>query len=66
MTRGAAALRADILSASKKATARANYRAQQAYAKTMGSPGVEAAQQLGLTYDPELLEDEHERGGWRR
>lgn len=56
--RGAAALRANILAASKKATARANYRAAQAFSRAMGNEGTRAAEQLGLSYDPRLLEDE--------
>ncbi|WP_051898834.1 YbaB/EbfC family nucleoid-associated protein [Sciscionella sediminilitoris] len=65
LTRGAPALRASILTAAKKATARANHRAQQAFAKAMGEPGADTARRLGLGYDPALLEDEEPPRSWR-
>lgn len=62
MSGSAAHLRRDILDASKKATARANHRATQSYVKALGPSGAATADQLGMRYDAELLEDDEHRG----
>jgi hypothetical protein len=47
-----------VLSVAAKATAKANQRAHQVYARALGSRGESYLDQLGLSYDPAQLADE--------
>ena len=55
---GADYLAQSVLAVAATATARANHRAHQAYAQALGSRGEKYLDQLGLSYDPALLDDE--------
>ena len=55
---GASYLAETVQRTAAKATARANHRAHQVYAQTMGPRAAGYLDSLGLGYDPALLDDE--------
>src|SRR5436190_16512437 len=55
---GASYLAETVQSVAARATARANHRAHQVYAQTLGPRAAGYLSSLGLTYDPALLEDD--------
>jgi hypothetical protein len=55
---GAAYLAETVQKAAAQATARANHRAHQVHAQTLGSRAAGYLDSLGLSYDPALLDDE--------
>lgn len=55
---GANYLAETVRATAAKATARANHRAQQVYAQTMGPRAAGYLESIGLGYDPALLDDE--------
>lgn len=55
---GASYLAETVQSVAARATARANHRAHQLYAQTLGPRAAAHLDSLGLGYDPALLEDD--------
>jgi hypothetical protein len=58
MRYGAEYLAKSVVDTAAKATARANHQAGQVYARALGAKSARYAEQLGLSYDRSLVEDE--------
>ncbi|WP_236796982.1 YbaB/EbfC family DNA-binding protein [Amycolatopsis sp. GM8] len=66
MRNGAGYLANTVVSVAARATARANQRAQQVYAQTLGQDATKVGDALGLGYDPELASDDDFDRDWTR
>ncbi|MCU1684416.1 MAG: hypothetical protein JWQ81_5155 [Amycolatopsis sp.] len=59
MRYGADYLAKSIVDTAARATARANQKANQVYAQALGNRSERYTEQLGLSYDPSLVHDNH-------
>ncbi|HVV11674.1 hypothetical protein [Amycolatopsis sp.] len=66
MRYGAAQLSKAVLDAAARATAKANQRAEQVYARELGRGAEKVTAGLGLTYDAALAADEDFDRDWTR
>ncbi|KAA9148799.1 hypothetical protein FPZ12_044445 [Amycolatopsis acidicola] len=66
MRYGASQLSRAVLDAAARATAKANQRAEQVYARVLGRNAAKVTAGLGLTYDPALAADEDFDRDWTR
>lgn len=66
MRYGADYLAKSVVDTAARATARANQKANQVYAQALGTKGGRYADQLGLSYDPSLVHEEHGEDDFER
>lgn len=66
MRYGAGYLARSVVDTAAKATALANQKANQVYARALGAKSERYAEQLGLSYDRSLIEDEDFEQTWTR